>query len=483
MKVRGAAKKAFCKAPWQQMVIQVHGNVTPCCFWRDVPLGNVTADPILSVWNNDNYRQLRRRHLQGDFKGSGCEFCLTHRQCTWMHELHYDARCQDEQEPYSAYRQNIDKLKFELEDGRTALESFPTRIQLMPSVKCNIRCTYCFQHNFRAQELESPALYDDFTALLPCLDQVLASGGEPLFMPFWLDFIKSFQKDTNPYLQLAFNTNGTIFNEQLHARLQEFQRLLISISLDAATPELFERIRPKAKFGQVVTNLDRFSAITREKEQSVTQITAAIMKDNIHDIPNLVDFAIARKMTLGFGFVSGPSLPLAINSFNDPQTQMRGWIEAILRGKTRAQKGLADSETESIAQEIIASLEHLESVIPWEAQTGNLRISAGMGPVIERSLPSTAEDAAYIQFNPLEAPLAGKCSYYAPLNGDRIELSMLPGQYCAVVLGRDFSRIGELDRHIFSPTSEGTLETTRMHAGPLYDFARKIRGKILGTGS
>lgn len=471
-------RKKMCKAPWQQMVIQVHGTVTPCCFWKDVPLGNLNEDSILTIWNNAKYQDLRRRHLEADYLGSGCEFCLTHKQCTWMSELHYDPRYLLEKEPYSKYGQNMERLKSELESKKIILESNPTRIQLVPSVKCNIRCTYCYQHIFREKELNSPTLYKDFSELLPFLDQVLASGGEPLFLPFWLKFIENFTTGTNPYLELAFNTNGTIFNQTIQKNLEKFGRLHIAVSLDAASSTLYEKIRSNTKYEQIIANLDNFTEITKNKHDSVTKITAAIMKDNIQDIANIVDFALARKIILGFGFVSGPSLPLAINSFNNPLEQIRGWKEFIELGKAKARERLADPNLRAIAQEILASLSHLESVIPWEFQPNNLAVQADLGLMVGPNLLLSPEEQAYVQFHPLEKPLSGRGSYYSPIKDGKISLHIKPGRYYAVLLGHDFTVMEELNDYFFTVTVDGQLRISKQRKGLLYDIARKIRSKL-----
>ena len=67
-----------CPYPWTQMAVAHHGDCVACC--RDTVgrsvLGNVFDDPIMTVWNNDRYRQFRQNLLdrRPDLNGA-CKDC------------------------------------------------------------------------------------------------------------------------------------------------------------------------------------------------------------------------------------------------------------------------------------------------------------------------------------------------------------------------------------------------------------------------
>lgn len=54
--------KKFCDSLWDTMIIYPDGSVIPCCqaFREKDIFGNVGESPIRSVWNNENYTQMRR---------------------------------------------------------------------------------------------------------------------------------------------------------------------------------------------------------------------------------------------------------------------------------------------------------------------------------------------------------------------------------------------------------------------------------------
>ena len=49
-----------CHWPWQDLWIDKGGRVRPHCFCGN-DIGNVTEEPVLSLWNNERMRTYRRR--------------------------------------------------------------------------------------------------------------------------------------------------------------------------------------------------------------------------------------------------------------------------------------------------------------------------------------------------------------------------------------------------------------------------------------
>jgi MoaA/NifB/PqqE/SkfB family radical SAM enzyme len=62
----------FCRSPWQEMLVDVDGNVRPCCFMPNI-MGNVKEASPLEIWNNENYQRIRRKLLNHDL--SDCKQC------------------------------------------------------------------------------------------------------------------------------------------------------------------------------------------------------------------------------------------------------------------------------------------------------------------------------------------------------------------------------------------------------------------------
>lgn len=62
-----AENMSTCKAPWTQTVIELSGNVVPCCFLGAcVTLGNVFETPWDDIWNGERYRAFRASVRAGE---------------------------------------------------------------------------------------------------------------------------------------------------------------------------------------------------------------------------------------------------------------------------------------------------------------------------------------------------------------------------------------------------------------------------------
>ena len=63
------SKANRCAWPWQSSYIAANGDIVPCCQIADssvVKMGNVFDEPFADIWNNDKYRELRRRIAGND---------------------------------------------------------------------------------------------------------------------------------------------------------------------------------------------------------------------------------------------------------------------------------------------------------------------------------------------------------------------------------------------------------------------------------
>jgi radical SAM protein with 4Fe4S-binding SPASM domain len=72
-----------CAYPWQQMIIDLTGEVVPCCFWSGYgntgkPLGNTNVSSLTEIWNGEEYQALRKANATGDLEGHPCHQCMAY---------------------------------------------------------------------------------------------------------------------------------------------------------------------------------------------------------------------------------------------------------------------------------------------------------------------------------------------------------------------------------------------------------------------
>lgn len=73
-----------CAYPWQQMIIDLTGEVVPCCYWSGYgnfgkPLGNTNVSSLDKIWHGKAYRELREKVASGQLEGHPCGDCLAYR--------------------------------------------------------------------------------------------------------------------------------------------------------------------------------------------------------------------------------------------------------------------------------------------------------------------------------------------------------------------------------------------------------------------
>lgn len=74
-----------CSFPWQQMIIDPTGDVTPCCYYHSYALGrlnqslgNTNTQSVEDIWNGEKYQELRRYHVEGVPEGHPCHNCVAY---------------------------------------------------------------------------------------------------------------------------------------------------------------------------------------------------------------------------------------------------------------------------------------------------------------------------------------------------------------------------------------------------------------------
>ena len=56
-----------CILPWIHLQVDSDGSTRPCCNGAKnvATMGNILSDSLITVWNNDNYKQLRKQMIDG----------------------------------------------------------------------------------------------------------------------------------------------------------------------------------------------------------------------------------------------------------------------------------------------------------------------------------------------------------------------------------------------------------------------------------
>lgn len=167
------------------------------------------------------------------------------------------------------------------------------RVKLDMVNKCQLRCIMC--HFAHPDFVESDTtmgrelLEKVASELFPLAhDVVLSSSAEPLMAPELPRALELCREYDVP--SFHFSTNALSLTEDIMRKIVDVQMPLMTISIDGATKQTFERVRPPAKWEKF---LGKFALIRRVKEELGSELprlsaTAVLMRCNIEEMPLLV---------------------------------------------------------------------------------------------------------------------------------------------------------------------------------------------------
>ena len=165
--------------------------------------------------------------------------------------------------------------------GQTSRIPGPIELVVESTNRCNQRCLICPRSNGPAEGTDlAPA------ALASLLDQVrgqtsfvdLSLGGEPLLHPGICDLV-ALARDRG--MAVYLQTNATVLTEELGRGLMEAGLDLMTLSLDAAYPETYARLRPPGPaLAEVEQRAEAFLRLARGGRGPFTLVQMVRVEEN-----------------------------------------------------------------------------------------------------------------------------------------------------------------------------------------------------------
>ncbi len=210
----------------------------------------------------------------------------------------------------------------------------PTYIQLEPVGQCNLRCQMCSIQFRQDGPPYGPLAFMDFEQFTRIIDQFttlkelhLQGLGEPMMHPRFFDMVTY---AANRGIAVTTNSNLTLLNERRAERCVTSGLQYLSISIDGATSQTYERIRVRAHFDRVVGNLERLLTIRERLGRKLPHLilVVVIMRQNLHELPDLIRLAhqwsmervFVQHLCHDFGESSLPSYYRPMRAFVQSET-------------------------------------------------------------------------------------------------------------------------------------------------------------------
>ena len=288
------APSVICTTPWTTMeVVDPDGMVRQCCStWTVGTRGNVHGSTLGAIWNGPGY-QLARRQMLGADHGALC-----HPICSRLHDRKYAEdgfRIQTGSERFVANQLQIAE---DVAERREIVRSKPLRLALCPSTYCNYDCIMCDLGRTPRRELPE-SIWEELPELLPTLQTLTMLGGEPLANPSTMRFLREFDVAKYPDCAIDFVTNGSLLTESVLARMQRCTLGDVTISFNAGTPEVYERVQRGIAMSRVIENLDaliRFRA--RHHRWFGITLSFVVQPASAHTLVQFGELAHARNLRI-----------------------------------------------------------------------------------------------------------------------------------------------------------------------------------------
>jgi radical SAM protein with 4Fe4S-binding SPASM domain len=162
--------------------------------------------------------------------------------------------------------------------------------------RCNLSCPMCMRHSAKDFQLEDvpPEVLNPVLDASPHLYSVVMMGiGEPLLNKNFCDILAVLKRRMSGTGQVGLTTNGTLMTRELGMKLVDQGINWICFSLDGATRETGECIRPGLDFERLLRNISSVCEYRRLSRPAKLWLTAnfVIAVENAQEIPAFVELA------------------------------------------------------------------------------------------------------------------------------------------------------------------------------------------------
>ena len=324
--------KTFCVLPWIHMATRPNGDSRLCCVTNasgaktgeyDVGLvkkengepANFGKDTLLSAWNNDYMKSVRKTMLEGNIPAS-CTKCFEEEsngvvsKRLWGH--------------YEGNKKGLDleQLVKETEDDGTV----PNKIRYLDlrlGHTCNLKCVMCSPHDssrwtqdydqlvsktkstvvlrqigwdskkFNNHWYEKPEFWEEVFDQIPNIEQLYFAGGEPLMIKEHKRFLEEIiKRGYASNIQLRYNSNGILIDQRMIDIWTNFKQVRFAFSIDALEDRNYY-IRYPSEWEDIERSL---RMLDDTPDNIHVSIACAVQ---IFNIKHIIDFA-KWKLSQGF---------------------------------------------------------------------------------------------------------------------------------------------------------------------------------------
>ena len=159
----------------------------------------------------------------------------------------------------------------------------PHFIQFYPTVRCNQRCSFCFNDGSSAVRDLPPQEALNLLDILCDLGirELDIMGGEPFLLPWMPSFLHAAIKEN---VLVNISTNGSFPDILEKFRGVRPERISIGVSLEGSSPETHNRLTSSHNFEKTVTSITTLVSLGLNPI-----VKTVVNRLNLHEIPSIID--------------------------------------------------------------------------------------------------------------------------------------------------------------------------------------------------
>jgi pyruvate-formate lyase-activating enzyme len=285
---QGGHSRVRCIYPFIKGYIFEEQETLPCCApWFKKSLGSLLKDDLDSVWNGDQFQQVRSEMYEGGDPSSFCsELCPIYTSGQW-----YDL----DENPFKVRQSIIDDIR----QGKTYMKRSPSIIELANDFKCNLSCIMC--SSWQRGEGPGGSTVDALKKIEGHYDEIdqisMLYSGEIFARPDLIDYLANFDSEKYPDLTFSLMTNATMSIPEIWEKLSHINIVSVNVSIDAACAETYEEIRLKGKWNKLIENLKFLVGKQKEGVFDQMMINMTVMRQNVDQIAGFARMGIELGVT------------------------------------------------------------------------------------------------------------------------------------------------------------------------------------------
>lgn len=173
----------------------------------------------------------------------------------------------------------------------------PLHLQVEPTSRCNLNCYFCSRLKSVLDGKGIDMDLDNFKRLLGDVRPIrvtFAGRGEPLMNK---NIIRMIELVKGAGAKSIITTNFTV-GERYAKELVSSGHDILRISIDAATPEVYEKIRGRDYFEKIVSGIKLINEAKKTTGSVLPSVgfEFVMTQDNIHQVEELVDLSASLKI-------------------------------------------------------------------------------------------------------------------------------------------------------------------------------------------